>query len=253
MLLNLARDDTGAPEIFRSVQGEGRNAGRIRTFIRFSGCNLHCVWCDTPYTWNWTGTKFAHVRDAPGAPHKFDRAAETARLGVEDAAAAIQALSSEGVVITGGEPLMQREGLLALIEALKRENPALLIEIETNSSIAPSDELTARVDLFMVSPKLAHSGNDAAIALKAEALTVFARLESACFKFVARTPRDLDQVDALVREYSLSREHTYIMPEGTDAETLAVRGRALIGEIMARGFQFSPRLHIELFGDTRGT
>ncbi|MGD2134432.1 MAG: 7-carboxy-7-deazaguanine synthase QueE, partial [Maricaulaceae bacterium] len=154
MNLKLARDETGAPEIFRSIQGEGRNAGRIRTFVRFAGCNLHCVWCDTAYTWNWLGTDFPHERDRPDAPYKFNIDEEIATLSVEEVCAVVRDLPAEGVVITGGEPLMQRRGLEALAQALKADDPARLIEIETNGSIAPSEALAAQVDLFMVSPKL---------------------------------------------------------------------------------------------------
>ncbi len=253
MLLNLARDDTGAPEIFRSIQGEGRHCGRLRTFIRLSGCNLHCVWCDTPYTWNWTGTEFHHVRDAPGAPHKFAREAETARLSVDETAALVRALPSEGVVITGGEPLMQRAALVPLIDALKRDDPNLLIEIETNGTIAPPQDLAERVDLFMVSPKLAHAGNDPDVALKPDALRAFAGLESAWFKFVVRTAPDVESAAELARAYGVPARRVYIMPEGTDAAALAQRSRELADAITAHGFHFSPRLHIELFGDTRGT
>lgn len=253
MQLNLARDDHGAPEIFRSVQGEGRSCGQLRTFIRLSGCNLHCVWCDTAYTWNWTGTDFRHVRDAPGAPYKFDRVQETAQLSADEAAALVRASPSEGVVITGGEPLMQRGALLALIAALKRDDPKVLIEIETNGSIAPPPALIERVDLFMVSPKLAHSGNDADVALNPDALRAFADLESAWFKFVARTAEDIEQVAALARRFHIPHQRIYIMPEGTDAVTLATRSRELVGAIIAHGFHYSPRLHIDLFGDTRGT
>ncbi|MGQ0659328.1 7-carboxy-7-deazaguanine synthase QueE, partial [Sphingosinicella sp.] len=177
--LRIAARAPGEPEIFRSIQGEGVNAGQIRTFVRLSGCNLHCVWCDTPYTWNWQGTKWPHER----AP-KYDQAAETIEMEVEAVAAAALALPAEGVVITGGEPLAQMVGLIALAERLKQDGR--LVEIETNGSIPPDPRLVELVDLFMVSPKLAHSGNAPALALRATPLAAFAALESAIFKFVAR-------------------------------------------------------------------
>lgn len=252
MRLRVACDDAGAAEIFRSVQGEGRNAGRLRTFIRLSGCNLHCVWCDTAYTWNWISSPFTHVRDAPGRPFKFDPAQEMRKLSIAEASALIRALPSEGVVITGGEPMLQAEAVMALIAALRAEAPAPLIEMETNGSIAPSEDLAKNVDLFMVSPKLAHSGNDAAIALKSRALAAFAGHPRAWFKFVARSPEDLSEVAALAARYDIAPARIYIMPEGVDSDTVTACARALIGAVIAHGYNFSDRLHVHLFGTRRG-
>lgn len=253
MHLRLAHNHKGKPEIFRSFQGEGRSLGRVRTFIRLSGCNLHCVWCDTAYTWNWVGSEFTHERDEPGRPHKFSPAAEMSKVSVEDTAALVHALSeSEGIVLTGGEPLMQSEALIALIDRLKRDRPKLKIEVETNGTIAPSAELASRVDLFMVSPKLAHSGNDAALALRPEKLAAFAALPQAYFKFVARTPEDIATVAALAEAHAIPAARIYIMPEGVTSEALMARGQALLQPILAAGFNFTDRLHIHLFGAQRG-
>ena len=249
--LRIAAREPGQPEIFRSIQGEGRSAGQVRTFVRFSGCNLHCVWCDTPYTWNWRGTKWPHEKDRLGSPHKFEQAAETIEMDVEAVAAAISALPAEGVVITGGEPLAQMAGLIDLAGRLKQEG--LLVEIETNGSIPPDPRLVDLVDLFMVSPKLAHSGNAPALALRARPLAAFAALEKAVFKFVARSPADLDEVAALGEQHAIPANRIMIMPEGTDSETLIERGAALADAVLARGYGLSDRLHIHLFGDTRGT
>ena len=247
-LLRLAVTTPGLPEIFRSIQGEGPMAGGERTFVRLSGCNLHCVWCDTPYTWNWRGSKWPHER----AP-KFDQAAETIEMEVDAVAAALAALPAEGVVITGGEPLAQMTGLVALAQRLKRDHPTLLIEIETNGTISPDPRLVELVDLFMVSPKLAHSGNAAVLALRATPLAAFAALESAVFKFVARIPADLDEVAALAVRHAIPAARIMIMPEGTDSQTLVERADALAEAVLARGYGMSDRLHIHLFGDKRGT
>jgi organic radical activating enzyme len=253
MHLMIARNDDGGPEIFRSIQGEGPNCGRIRTFIRLSGCNLHCIWCDTAYTWNWIGTEFAHERDAEGAPHKFDPQKEALKLSVDEACARAWALPSEGVVITGGEPLMQKGALLALIDRLRAAAPAMRVEIETNGSIAPPSALVERVDLFVVSPKLKHSGNARDIAIRRDALRSFTDLDSAVFKIVARTPEDIEEAAELASELGIASGRVFIMAEGTDSETLAARSRTLAGAVIERGFGFSPRLHIELFGSARGT
>lgn len=246
MQLRIAARAPDQPEIFRSIQGEGVNTGRVRAFVRLSGCNLHCVWCDTPYTWNWHGTNWPHERGA-----KYDQAAETIEMDVEAVATAVAALPAEGVVITGGEPLAQMPGLIALAERLKQAG--LLVEIETNGSIPPVTRLAELVDLFMVSPKLAHSGNAPALAQRTTPLAAFAALDQAVFKFVARTPADLDEVAALAERHAIPAERVTIMPEGTDSQTLIERAAALADAALARGYGLSDRLHIHLFGDTRGT
>jgi len=246
--LRLAVTAPGVPEIFRSIQGEGPKAGRERTFVRLSGCNLHCVWCDTPYTWNWRGTKWPHERAG-----KFDQAAESVAMSVEAVAEAVEVLPAEGIVITGGEPLAQMVGLVALAERLRQAAPSRPIEIETNGTIPPDPRLAELVDLFMVSPKLAHSGNALALAQRPTPLAAFAALEHAIFKFVARTPADLDEVAALALRHAIPAERIMVMPEGIDSQTLLTRAAALADAALGRGYGMSDRLHIHLYGDTRGT
>lgn len=245
--LKLARNDQGEPEIFRSIQGEGPAIGRPRTFVRLSGCNLHCAWCDTAYTWNWLGTPFAHENNK-----KFEIGAEMIALTVVDTAARIKGQPSEGVVITGGEPLLQMQAVVELIDTLREDNHRAWVDIETNGSIVPSDDLIDRIDYFVVSPKLAHSGNDAEIALKHDALSRFALLTSASFKFVAKDAADVAAAAAIVERYDFPPQRVYIMPEGTTSDALLKRGPTLIDAVIAHGFNYSDRLHIHLFGQKRG-
>lgn len=247
MQLNLARDDDGAPEIFRSIQGEGPMAGRDRAFIRLSGCNLHCRWCDTAYTWNWEGSPFTHDSGV-----KYQPSREMLKLDVPEAAARLRALGAEGVVITGGEPLMQRAGVAALINALKAGAPGARIEMETNGSIAPGSALAALVDLFVVSPKLGHSGNEGALALNADALSAFAALDQAHFKFVCQSSADIAAVTALAAQYGIPPARISLMPEGVTSETIRARLPALANAAAAHGFAVSDRLHIHQFGQKRG-
>ncbi len=245
--LKLARNDQGEPEIFRSIQGEGPAIGRPRTFVRLSGCNLHCVWCDTAYTWNWIGSPFAHQNSV-----KFDPSREMIKLSTAETADRIRALASEGVVVTGGEPLLQTDAVIEMIDALREHDHRALVEIETNGTIAPSDTLIDRVDYFVVSPKLAHSGNDAAVALKPEAMRRFAELTSASLKFVCKDAADVDAAATIANQYGFPAQRIYVMPEGTTSEAIHARGPALIETTIAHGFNYSDRLHIHLFGQKRG-
>jgi organic radical activating enzyme len=251
--LRVACKTEGVPEIFLSIQGEGRNVGQIRSFLRLSGCNLQCRWCDTPYTWNWEGTHWPGLDDAPNPLPKYRQAREMLSLTVPDLAARLSTLSAPGLVITGGEPLVQMRGLLSLIRALKAADPALLIEIETNGTIAPGAELAGLVDLFMVSPKLDHALNREGRALRAGALAALAALPAAAFKFVAAAAADVAEVAILAREHSIAPGRIYIMPLGTSSDALIRTGAALIDSVIAHGFNYSDRLHIHLFGEKRGT
>lgn len=251
--LRVACQSAGVPEIFLSIQGEGRSLGQLRSFLRLSGCNLQCYWCDTPYTWNWEGTDWPHIDDADGKPAKYSQSRESVDMRFDAIAARVAELGAEGLVITGGEPLAQMSGLTALIRVLKSEQPQLVVEIETNGTIAPSTELAGLVDLFMVSPKLDHAANRPGSALRPAALRAFAELDSAFFKFVAATRDDVETVKRLTGVYGIASRRVYIMPLGTRSADITRIGGDLIDSVIRQGFNYSDRLHIHLFGDKRGT
>lgn len=244
MPLVLATDDTGGPEIFASVQGEGPSAGMPVAFMRLSRCNLACVWCDTAYTWHF---------DDDERPHRggvtYARKANQVTLPEAEVAAIIQSLGQSRLVITGGEPLLQAPALARLLELL----PDLSVEIETNGTTTAPPPLDIRIDQFNVSPKLAHSGNPAELALLPERLDAYATDSRAWFKFVIAQPADVDEVLALRDRYRFRPGHVFLMPEGTDSETLRTREKWLAELCVKHGFRMSDRLHIHLFGDTRGT
>ena len=244
MPLILATDDNGGPEIFASVQGEGPSAGMPVAFMRLSRCNLACVWCDTAYTWHFGGDERPH-RDGV----TFDRKANQITLGEEDIAERISALGQDRLVITGGEPLLQASALAKLLDLL----PDISVEIETNGTTKAPPRLDVRIDQFNVSPKLSHSGNPAELALLPERLDDYATDPRTWFKFVIAEPSDVDEVLALHERHRFKPGHVFLMPEGTDSVTLRTREEWLVPLCLKHGFRLSDRLHIHLFGDTRGT
>ena len=244
MALVLATDDTGGPEIFASVQGEGPSAGMPVAFMRLSRCNLACVWCDTAYTWHFEGDDRPHRGGVT-----YARKPNQVTLPEDEVAAIIQSLGQSRLVITGGEPLLQAPALAKLMDLL----PDISVEIETNGTTKAPPPLDIRIDQFNVSPKLAHSGNPAELALLPERLDAYATDPRAWFKFVIAEPSDVDEVLALRDRYRFRPGHVFLMPEGTDSETLRAREKWLAGLCVEHGFRMSDRLHIHLFGDTRGT
>lgn len=244
MKLTLATDDTGGPEIFSSLQGEGPSAGMPVAFLRLSRCNLACVWCDTAYTWHFTGDERPH---RSGETH--DRRANQVALSVAEVAQRIAEHGQKRLVVTGGEPLLQAGALAELLELL----PDLTVEIETNGTTTAPPRLDIRIDQYNVSPKLAHSGNPPELALIAERLHAYAADPRAWFKFVVAGPEDVAEAAALVRSHAIPRDRVFLMPEGVDSATLRQRERWLVPLCLEHGFRMSDRMHIHLFGDTRGT
>jgi organic radical activating enzyme len=247
-VLTLATTAPGEPEIFASLQGEGPSAGRPCAFVRLSRCNLACVWCDTAYTWRFSGDNRPH-RDG----RTYERAANQVALGEAEVAERIAALGRRRLVVTGGEPLLQASALARMLAHLGERRDALHVEIETNGTIVPPPALDALVDQYNVSPKLAHSGNPADLAQRPEALAAFARDPRAWFKFVIAEPADVAEVLALAAAHAIPHARIFLMPEGRDGDTLRARARWLAEICSNHEFNLSDRLHIHLFGDTRGT
>jgi len=244
MSLILATVSPGKPEIFTALQGEGPSAGRPSIFIRLSGCNLACVWCDTAYTWRFSGDNRPHWDE-----ETFGRADNQIKLEETDAAAQIAALAGNRLVITGGEPLLQAPALARMLEGL----PDLHVEVETNGTIAPPPALDGVVDQYNVSPKLSHSGNQEELALRSETLSTFAADQRAWFKFVICEPADLNEIVRLQRRFSIPAARIFLMPEGRDSATLRERSTWITELCALHDYNFTDRLHIHLHGDTRGT
>jgi 7-carboxy-7-deazaguanine synthase len=231
-------------ELFYSLQGEGALLGVPSVFIRTSGCNLRCAWCDTPYT-SW---------QPEGADMPLDRILDE-----------VKAHPARHVVVTGGEPMIAPE-IIPLTERLKRAG--LHITIETAGTVFEP----VACDLMSISPKLANSTplpgrisrlGDPQVAQRWAAqherlrinrevlLDLMARYEYQ-LKFVIEKTADLEEVRGLVSSLSADPKRVVLMPEGTDRDLLRERGAWLAEIAKAEGFRFTPRLHVELWGNRRG-
>ncbi|MFO0858830.1 MAG: 7-carboxy-7-deazaguanine synthase QueE [Phycisphaerales bacterium] len=240
-------------ETFLSVQGEGKLTGVPSFFIRLSGCNLRCTWCDTPYaSWN------------------PDGAQRTIASLIDEAVA-----SKVGhVVVTGGEPLIF-ERIDELLSGLR--DAGLHITIETAGTVFRS----VPFDLMSISPKLSNSDpvgdprdadgkwlklhqarriNLAALqalidaARDAEIGSRFSRrTRDLQLKFVVSTPLEISEIEALLGQLQRwNRDDVLLMPEGVVLPSHEKKAW-IVNECIARGWRYCSRLHIELFGNKRGT
>ena len=221
-------------ELFYSIQGEGILTGVPSVFIRTSGCNLRCAWCDTPYT-SWS---------PEGEEMKLEAILEYVRVH-----------SKGHTVVTGGEPMIAPD-IVPLTEGLRRLGEHITIET-AGTTYAP-----VACDLMSISPKLANStpwDRDARIAAKHEAARIqldllqkLIRNFNFQLKFVVADQGDMDEVRHLVTALGAPADRVVLMPEGVTAEVLNERGRWLAEISKQGGFRFSTRLHIALWGNRRG-
>lgn len=231
-------------ETFVSVQGEGKLTGVPSWFLRLSGCNLRCRWCDTPYaSWNPEGEK----------------------RSIDDLLDEAQASGMRHAVVTGGEPMIFPQ-LPAICAGLHERG--MHVTIESAGTVFPDDWTDLSCDLMSLSPKLANSTpvDDPRDPLRvwterheSRRLDVgvlnrlIAGFPDRQLKFVVTGPGDLAEIDGLLARLSgFEPVDVMLMPEGTAVpEPGAVQW--VVRTCLERGWRYCHRLQIELFGDTRGT
>lgn len=222
-------------EVFYSIQGEGTLAGVPSVFVRLSGCNLRCVWCDTPYT-SWS-------------PEGRD-------VGLAEIIEQVRRYAASHVVLTGGEPMIFAESV-ELTRGFKAAG--LHVTVETAGTVFQP----VVCDLMSISPKLANStpherdgGRWASqhdrLRYQPDVLRKFISTYPCQLKFVVAAPEDMDEIEGMVREIGADRRQVVLMPEGVDAEAIRQRARWLAELCKTHGFRYSPRLHIDIWGNQRG-
>jgi len=243
---------TDKPEIFHSIQGEGRNLGKPSVFIRLSLCNLYCRWCDTDYTWNWKGTDYPHNYEALEGYEKYDKEKMIALLPDEEIVKIVGDYNCHNLVITGGEPLLQQKSLIPLLVSLKQDREDYFIEFETNGTFTPYTQVDELTDQYNVSIKLSNSGVTEEERLVPEAISFFANSPKANFKFVVDTENDLAEVFSIINQYNINHQSVYLMPQGSTAAILQQKQSWIVEICKQYNFNYTDRLHIHIWGNKRG-
>jgi 7-carboxy-7-deazaguanine synthase len=234
-------------ELFYSLQGEGKLTGTPSVFVRTSGCNLRCWFCDSYHT-SWEPTH--------------------ATMSVDDIVEEVQSHDdADHVVLTGGEPLVHDEAV-TLLERLA--DLGYHTTVETNGTI----HRDAPIDLASISPKLASSTpspekdpkgdgewadrhEDRRIDL--DALSTLVDDYDAQLKFVVTGPDDMPEIESLlsdVRAAASTRildSDVLLMPEGSTRDELDTRRTEVADLAMEYGYRYTPRLHVDLWNDAPET
>jgi 7-carboxy-7-deazaguanine synthase len=224
-------------EIFYSVQGEGTLAGVPSAFVRTTGCPLRCAWCDSPYT-------------------SWEPSGET--MSADDVLARLAEYPTRHAVVTGGEPVVAA-GIEELCARLHEAH--YHVTLETAAVVFKP----LPIDLASLSPKLASStphqrdGGRYALRhdeqrLRPDAIRAFLEHGPCQLKFVIDRPEDVEEIQALLKQLPTVDPHSVLlMPQGVTHEELRERG-VWVAELCKRhGYRYCPRLHVELYGNRRGT
>lgn len=227
-------------ELFFSIQGEGELTGIPSVFVRTSGCNLRCRWCDTKYS-SWTP--------------------EGENVDIEELVERVCSYPARHVVITGGEPMIAKD-IKEFVDLLKQSGKH--ITIETAGTIAPNG---IQCDLASISPKLSDSTpgkseiseewieRHDSTRIDYNILNEWIDSYEFQLKFVVSRREEINEVKCIIDkiESDILPEKVLLMPEGTDSETIHSRYDMLVDLCKENGFRMCNRLHLDLFGNTRGT
>ena len=227
-------------ELFFSIQGEGELTGIPSVFVRTSGCNLRCRWCDTKYS-SWTP--------------------EGENVDIEELVEKVCSYPARHVVITGGEPMIAKD-IKEFVDLLKQSGKH--ITIETAGTIAPNG---IQCDLASISPKLSDSTPEKgeiseewierhdSTRIDYNILNEWIDSYEFQLKFVVSRREEINEVKCIIDkiESDILPEKVLLMPEGTDSETIQSRYDMLVDLCKENGFRMCNRLHLDLFGNTRGT
>ncbi len=214
-------------EIFYSIQGEGPNVGKPAVFLRLAGCNLRCKWCDSKFTWN-----------NQSSNSKFQTKSNV-QVSISKILQQIRKYKCKHLVITGGEPTLQQDALIPLLERLN----GYYIEIETNGSVKL--KINKYLEQINCSPKLKSSGNPP------YSLMIKPTNRKAVYKFVVAKKSDLKEIEKYIKSNKIPTDKVWLMPEGVNKKVVQERSKWIIEICKKNGYNFSPRLHVMLWGNKR--
>ena len=225
-------------EIFYSIQGEGRDIGRPSVFVRFIGCNLNCNFCDSKYALKSNNSNNMTSKQIFDTIKNFYTNSNKKNVNI---------------IFTGGEPMLYQKSIAEIIDLL--ENDYFIenfnIQIETNGTIPLKDERLRLCD-FNISPKLSNSGNDLFLSINKKVIFEFKHMVYSTFKFVVTDESNFIETKKFISNNQIDKSKVYIMPEGKTEKELNDKTLWIIEKCKKYGYNYTPRIHINIYGDKRG-
>jgi 7-carboxy-7-deazaguanine synthase len=223
---------------YDTIQGEGIHLGHPAAFLRMQHCTQNCWWCDTKAVWR------------TGNPYTFARLFE-----LIDASTLVDKLrSGQHLVLTGGSPLKQQQGLALFLQAfIERYGFKPFIEIENECTLMPAPGFSALIDVWNNSPKLQHSGNPDKLRYQPDILKHMSELPNAWFKFVVYRDEDWEEIDtSFLRPQLIRRDQVILMPLGSDRTELNNYRELAVEMAIRENVRYCSREHIVLWDRKTG-
>lgn len=241
-------------EYFYSIQGEGEYQGHPAVFFRVQGCNLFCgrpkiddltkkadnaKWvCDTIGVW------------MKGKPLSYKEIYD----GFEEQGINKHLKEGAHLVLTGGEPLLQQDNLVELVNYISEHNKIKpFVEVETNGTLLPNDSLDKIVDRYNVSPKLSNSANPKDVRYKENSIKYHCVNDKSIFKFVTLDKEDTKEImNDFINKFDIPKNKIWLMPGAYNREELWKNGQVVAELCKEHGYKMSSRLHVEIWDRLTG-
>lgn len=258
-------DTIDIAEQFYSIQGEGPHAGTPSVFLRLAGCNLKCGMTESPVSEFEPGQEPEEgadwVCDTIDVWREPQRRAEPEELVRDWEGQGWNESLRDGahLVLTGGEPMLpsHQAAFLSLYGELLRNDVVPFVEVETNGTIEPEPRIWPYVNQWNVSMKLSNSGMDEDVRLNEEAIEYFISVHDdedrdATFKFVVANEGDVSEIIDIMQQFGIPDSMMMLMPAGQRGEQLRETYPIVAEACKSRGWQFSPRLQVDIWGEVTG-
>lgn len=267
--------EVGVAEVFQSVQGEGRHTGTNSVFFRVAGCNYLCGGQEAAEEYE--GTDYENQTQAmanglANGDEEGEWVCDTINEWMDDTSYSVEEIyerfEDEGwneaiedgahLILTGGEPMVQQDSLADMVSYFEEQGTSPFVEVETNGSIYPEEQMREHIDQYNISPKLTNAGMRKDVVYHPENMRRFAQLNeqedvNADLKIVVNDKSDWSEVrDDYVEQDWFDKDNIFLMPAGLNQEKIGMSDTDVAELAVDNNLNYSDRLQVRIWNEVTG-